>query len=107
MSQSDECFVRIMSDVNVNIWMPARQHHRDALLSYLNTPVPIYGFHTSPLEVSVDHEDGGVYEVTFTQTRPTRMNCWFIENETGRELTVMLCPLAYAEFQNARIRQMM
>jgi hypothetical protein len=102
-----ECFVRTLSaPLNSHnfLWTPARQHHRDALSSYLNTPVNSYGFHTSALEVSVDHEDGGVYEVIFTCTRPSTMNCWFIEKHTGIELTIMMCPPGYAEYENARIQ---
>jgi hypothetical protein len=104
---NEECFVRTLSSALNNqnfLWRPASQHHRDALTSYLNTPVPSYGFHTSALEVSVDHEDGGVYEVIFTCTRPSKMNCWFIEKETGNELTIMMCPPGYAAYENARIQ---
>lgn len=58
------CYIRRESDNNG--WIRARNHHKEALESFLNTPVNNMNNINNNVYVSVSHEDGGNFEAYFS-----------------------------------------
>ncbi len=95
-TMEEQCFMRFVEAGA--LWVPARRHHKDALMSLLYTPMNY--ILVSPIYVCVEHEDGGNFEVSFVN-RPTKYGSRYFD-ETGREVSLMICHPNYAEFHNRR-----
>lgn len=83
-------------------WTRARQHHNQALLSFLtqyniNNPVPI--------QISVPHQDGGNFVANFHHTdegddeHTQNTLCYYVD-EYGQHVDIMICRPVYAAYIN-------
>ncbi len=101
MSQNDRvCYIR---RANGNGWVRSRNHHQEALMSFLNTPYNLND--PSPIEVSVPHGDGGNFVARFTRVnddgnQETQNTLCYYVDEYGQRVDIMMCTSAYAAFIN-------
>lgn len=84
-------------------WVPARQHHKDVISSFFYAPVNECG--NRGIYACAEHEDGGIFEVHFTNRTPSFCNKYVDARGNGEETQIMLCSPLYAEFENSRIAQ--
>jgi hypothetical protein len=91
------CFIR-----RGHQWSRGRNHHRQALVSFVNTPVNNIN---EGVYISVPHEDGGQFVATFRHNRDFVDNnnvqyCANYVDEYGRNVEIMICNPNYVAFIN-------
>jgi hypothetical protein len=89
-------------------WSRGRQHHHDALISFMNSPYNLN--EPNPVFISVPHTDGGNFVAHFTLNNENSGNNENNENgyqylskyvdQYGQTVEIMLCNPAYAAYIN-------
>ena len=93
-----ECFIRRSGQS----WSRGRQHHYNALISFINTPYNLND--PNPIFISVPHTDGGDFVAHFTRNNENSGNGYqylsTYVDEYGQTVQIMLCNPGYAAFIN-------
>jgi hypothetical protein len=96
------CFIRRQDR---NGWTQAREHHHQALISFINTPYNMND--RSSIEIIVPHLDGGDFVAYFNRYQNNEYNhqytqntfCYF-DDQYGNRVEIMLCEPSYAAYIN-------
>lgn len=103
MSNDFVCYIRRPDG---NGWVRARTHHRQALESFLNTPININNMNEG-VYVSVPHEDGGNFDATFYRRNiEDVMSAQYVQNmasyvdDYGRNVDIIVANSGYVAYVN-------